>query len=537
VSPSYATEIMQPETGMGFDGLLRARADRVSGILNGLDTKVWNPASDPLITKAFDAAHLEARAANKVMLRNDMGLNQEPGTLLVGVVSRLSWQKGLDLLLEVLPTLIGEGMQLALLGSGEAELEEKFLAAAEAYPGKIGVSTGYSETLAHRIQAGSDALLVPSRFEPCGLTQLAALRYGAVPVVARVGGLSDTVIDANEMALVAGVATGLQFSPVTAEGLAVALWRTAKLFRDRPTWRSMQTNGMGTDVSWCRPARRYADLYRELCGSKLVVVASDSAKHRAVTVATPGPEIHTGKLAPKSGQVAPAAAAGMASLEDVKGVVPSTVKPAPENGKSVVSLVEKAAHESAKSAMRPAEKAAPDEKSAVPFIEKAAFVSERDVASLVEGASSESVKGQVQSAGMLTPEGERGVIPFAEKAIPDSGKSAISLVETVEPESEKRALPPAEKAAAEEKSAVPLIEKAATESGERVASPVAPGTSERGKGVAPLAGQASPESEKGTLPSTVTGSSEGLKEMSGDSEADESEVEADNVVSIAWRDA
>ncbi len=264
VSPTYAFEIMQPETGMGFEGLLQARAAHVSGILNGIDTAVWDPANDPLIGKPYDVEHLDARAANKAILQNDLGLHQDAGSLVVGVVSRLSGQKGLDLLLDTLPLLLGEGMQLALLGSGEPELETKLQAAAETYPGRIGVRLGYDEALAHRIQAGADVLLIPSRFEPCGLTQLCALRYGTVPVVARVGGLCDTIIDANEMALTAGAATGLQFSPVTSDNLAGALAKAARLFRDRPTWRTMQKNGMTTEVSWRRPARRYAALYREL---------------------------------------------------------------------------------------------------------------------------------------------------------------------------------------------------------------------------------------------------------------------------------
>lgn len=264
VSPTYATEIMQPETGMGFDGLLRARADRVSGILNGIDTAVWDPAKDPMIGKTYDAAHLDYRAANKAFLQSSLGLAQEPARMLIGVVSRLSWQKGLDLLLEALPVIVEGEMQLALLGAGDMELESKFQEAAEAYPGQIGVSIGYNETLAHCIEAGADVLLVPSRFEPCGLTQLCALRYGAIPVVARTGGLCDTIIDANEMAVAAGVATGLQFSPLTAETLAEALRKAAKLFRDRGAWRTMQKNGMATDVSWRRPAGRYAALYRDL---------------------------------------------------------------------------------------------------------------------------------------------------------------------------------------------------------------------------------------------------------------------------------
>jgi starch synthase len=176
----------------------------------------------------------------------------------------LSWQKGLDLLLETLPVLLAHDVQLILLGLGDPDLREKFQHAARAHPGEIAVRFDLDETLAHRIQAGADVILIPSRYEPCGLTQLCALHYGAVPVVARVGGLSDTIIDANEMALTSGVATGVQFAPVTTEELTSAIRRTVSLYADEVTWRSIQRNGMVTDVSWRRPARCYAALYREL---------------------------------------------------------------------------------------------------------------------------------------------------------------------------------------------------------------------------------------------------------------------------------
>ena len=264
VSPSYAIEIRTPEGGMGLDGLLRARAAAVSGILNGIDVAVWNPATDPHLAARFDANRLEARGPNKAALQARFGLADDPGTLLFGVVGRLTWQKGMDLLLAALPVLLGHGAQLALLGAGERPIEEGFAAAAAAHPGRIGVLLGYDEALAHLIQGGCDALLVPSRFEPCGLTQLCALRYGAVPVVARVGGLADTVIDANEMALAAGVATGLQFAPVTAAMLEAAIGRAAALWRDRAAWQRLQRNGMATELGWTRPARQYAALYREL---------------------------------------------------------------------------------------------------------------------------------------------------------------------------------------------------------------------------------------------------------------------------------
>jgi starch synthase len=249
---------------MGFDGLLRERSSRLRGILNGIDTEVWNPADDPHLAVNYDARGLYARAANKASLQHALGLNLEPDTLVAGIITRLSWQKGLDLLLDNLPVLLEENMQLAVLGEGDAEIKARFRAAAQSFPGRVGVCIGYDETLAHRIQAGSDVILVPSRFEPCGLTQLCGLRYGAVPVVSRVGGLADTIIDANEMALTAGVATGVQFAPGTDDGLALALRKTAGLFRDKTTWRALQLNGMLCDVSWRNPARRYAQLYREL---------------------------------------------------------------------------------------------------------------------------------------------------------------------------------------------------------------------------------------------------------------------------------
>jgi len=264
VSPSYAIEIETPEFGMGLDGLLRARADVVSGILNGVDDVTWNPAKDRRIPARYDHWSLSMSARNKSALQQRLGLRADRGAFLVGVVSRLSWQKGLDLLVAALPELVARGAQLALLGAGEKELEAAFADAAEKYAGAVGARIGYDEDLAHLVQAGCDAFLVPSRFEPCGLTQLYALRYGAVPVVARVGGLKDTIIDANEMALAAGVATGIQFTPLTAEALLLALRRAQALFDDKQQWRKLQINGMKTDVSWRGPARRYAELYRSL---------------------------------------------------------------------------------------------------------------------------------------------------------------------------------------------------------------------------------------------------------------------------------
>ncbi len=264
VSPTYAAEIRTPAYGMGFEGLLRARAGVLSGILNGIDATIWNPATDNLLAHRYDLPSIAGRAANKTALQTRMGLIEAPDAPLFGVISRLTGQKGLDLLLDCLPTLLGLGGQLALLGAGDAMLEAGFRHAAAQAPGRVACVIGYDETLAHHIQAGIDALLVPSRFEPCGLTQLCALRYGAVPVVARVGGLADTVIDANPAALAAGAATGLQFAPVNADMLDATLHHAVALYRDPPTWRTLQANGMTADVSWTGPARHYAALYRTL---------------------------------------------------------------------------------------------------------------------------------------------------------------------------------------------------------------------------------------------------------------------------------
>jgi starch synthase len=281
VSPTYAAEICTPEGGMGLDGLIRGRADRLAGILNGIDVTTWDPANDPLIATPYDRRKLAGRAANRRTLQARFGLDPEPRAMLFGVVSRLTWQKGLDLLLAALPTLLAEGAQLAVLGSGEAVLEGGFAAAAAALPGRVAFLSGYDEPAAHQMQAGADALLVPSRFEPCGLTQLCALRYGAVPIVARVGGLADTVVDASPMALAAGAATGVQFAPVSVPMLEHAIRRAAALYRDKPMWRRLQANGMATDVSWAAPARLYAELFRSAIAERRSLLPEGEGGARA----------------------------------------------------------------------------------------------------------------------------------------------------------------------------------------------------------------------------------------------------------------
>lgn len=264
VSPSYAKEIQTDEGGMGLGGLLRGRSDVLVGILNGLDERIWNPAEDPFLAAPFDGRRIAWRARNRAELRIHFGLEEDERAPLFGVVSQLTWHKGHDLLLAALPSLLAEDAQLVVLGSGEARIEAGFRQATAAHPGRIGCHIGYDERLAHLLQGGVDALLVPSRSEPCGLTQLAALRYGAVPVVARVGGLADTVIDAVPTASGKVLGTGIQFTPVTLPMLEGAIRRASALYRSREIWRQLQINGMATDVSWRPSARRYAALFREL---------------------------------------------------------------------------------------------------------------------------------------------------------------------------------------------------------------------------------------------------------------------------------
>jgi starch synthase len=263
VSPTYAHEITTPEFGMGLDGLLRQRRSVLTGIVNGIDTDVWNPETDKDISQNYSAKTLDKRIANKRALEKRLGLDKDDG-ILHGVVSRLTYQKGLDLLAEHIDWLVASGARLALVGTGEPGLEAAFRDASIRHQGRVGISFKYDESLSHLVQAGADTMLVPSRFEPCGLTQLYGLRYGCVPLVGRTGGLADTVIDANEAALGPGVATGLQFSPINSANLQAALERAAKLFANKPVWTNMQKRGLAQDVSWHHSAEAYAQLYKSL---------------------------------------------------------------------------------------------------------------------------------------------------------------------------------------------------------------------------------------------------------------------------------
>ena len=267
VSPSYAAEIRTSEFGMGLEGLIQSRGDNVRGILNGIDTDSWNPATDPLIAEGYTIRKLDKRTANKRALEAEFGLDEGDGPLFV-VISRLTHQKGTDVLLEALDHLVGIGGRLALLGSGDPQTEAHLREAGARHPGKIAIRIGYDEALSHLMQAGGDAILVPSRFEPCGLTQLYACAYGCVPIVATTGGLADTIIDANPAAIAAGAATGIQVSRVEYHALANAVSRANALYYQPDVWRMMQRNGMNTDFSWAASGLAYANLYRELTGKK-----------------------------------------------------------------------------------------------------------------------------------------------------------------------------------------------------------------------------------------------------------------------------
>lgn len=263
VSPTYAREILTPRFGMGLDGVLRHRREDMRGILNGIDEDVWDPARDPLLPQVFDVDSLELKGINKRALNARLGLHDDNAPIF-SCISRLTWQKGMDMVAYAADYLVFNGGKLVICGKGDPEIETMLQAMEARHPGRIAVNIGYSEELAHLIHGGSDAIIQPSRFEPCGLTQLYGLRYGAIPVVSRTGGLAETVIDANDAAMNAEVATGFQFHPVTTDGLCHAIRRAMDVYADPVQWRQLQTQAMKARFSWERSAGRYAALFRSL---------------------------------------------------------------------------------------------------------------------------------------------------------------------------------------------------------------------------------------------------------------------------------
>ena len=265
VSPTYATEIKTPAYGMGLEGLLATRADDLTGITNGIDDIEWDPRTDKSLHTTYGHHSTEDRHANRRALEMRFEIDDSPAPLF-SVVSRLTTQKGLDMLVALVDDLVALGGKLIVLGSGDAEIENGFAGAALRHPGKVGFVRGYDEQLSHLVQGGADIMMVPSRFEPCGLTQLYGLRYGCVPLVSRVGGLADTVIDANEAAIEAGAATGIVFAPAEPWALREAIRRAVDLHARPKVWRKMQRRGMKSDVSWDPSAEKYAKLYKKLLG-------------------------------------------------------------------------------------------------------------------------------------------------------------------------------------------------------------------------------------------------------------------------------
>jgi starch synthase len=265
VSPTYAREIQTPEQGCGMDGLLRERRAALHGILNGADSTEWDPATDRHLPARYSARSLSGKAECKAALQRRAGLAAEPGRPLLGMVVRLTEQKGIDLLVQAVDGIVAEGAQVAVLGSGERRYEDALRAAAARQAGRVSVTLGFDEGLAHLVEAGSDLFLMPSRYEPCGLNQIYSLRYGTVPVVRATGGLADTVED--------GV-TGFTFGPYSPGALLEAVRRALAAFREAKRWKEIQRAGMARDFGWSSSARRYLELYRSLPGGKAAVAVA-----------------------------------------------------------------------------------------------------------------------------------------------------------------------------------------------------------------------------------------------------------------------
>ncbi len=269
VSPTYAREIQLPEFGFGLDGVIRARADCLTGILNGIDVDAWDPATDPALPAHFDAADLTGKAICKQRLQQKFKLPAEPRCPLVGLIGRLVDQKGCDLLVEALPGLLRGQMQFVLLGTGQPGYEDFFRQLARRFPNKVGVRIGFDEKLARQIEAGADMFLMPSRFEPCGLNQLYSLRYGTIPIVRRTGGLADSIVNATARTIEAGKATGFMFTRYDMRYLCAAVRRALRLYRSDPAaWDSLVRNAMAQDFSWRRSAKQYERLLKKIVKMK-----------------------------------------------------------------------------------------------------------------------------------------------------------------------------------------------------------------------------------------------------------------------------
>ncbi|MDT3737814.1 MAG: glycogen synthase GlgA [Denitratisoma sp.] len=264
VSPRYAEEIQTEAFGYGFAGLLRWRRDDLCGILNGIDTRTWDPATDPYLPRHYEFAHLKGKEANKAALRQRFGLSAETSAPVLGAVCRITQQKGLDLLLGIGDEIAAMPAQLVVLGTGDKGLEAALSGLAARHPGQFAVRIGFDDGLAHLVEAGADIFLMPSRFEPCGLNQMYSLRYGTPPLVRETGGLADTVVDCNEATLADGTANGFVFNDATPEALFQTIRRAVSAWHDKALWHKLQRNGMVLDFSWSKAATAYKAIYAEL---------------------------------------------------------------------------------------------------------------------------------------------------------------------------------------------------------------------------------------------------------------------------------
>ena len=266
VSPTYAREIQTKKFGFGFEGLLQTRKDSLTGILNGIDTQEWNPAHDLHLPKNYSSKRITGKKTVKLALQQQLGLQIDANAPLLGIVSRLTHQKGLDLLPEIMPKLVALGCQFAVLGSGDKKLELSFSDLAKRYPMQVSINIGYNEVLSHNIMAGCDIFIMPSRFEPCGLNQLYGLAYGTPPVVSNTGGLSDSICDTNTATIKSNSATGFVLNSFTSTALLNTIKNALEIWKDKKTWRSIQKNGMNKDISWKSSANAYYNLYKKTLG-------------------------------------------------------------------------------------------------------------------------------------------------------------------------------------------------------------------------------------------------------------------------------
>lgn len=260
VSPTYAQEILTTEFGSGLEDVLKQRAGSITGILNGINTEVWNPDKDSNLVKNYSSKNISSRRLNKETLLSDFKLNPDPGIPLLALVSRLDPQKGVDLIPDALREIADQPWQFILLGTGDPDLEDAVSQLEADYPDKMRAAIRYDAVLSHRIYAGADALLIPSRYEPCGLTQMIAMRYGCLPIARKTGGLRDTIKDYDDTPK----STGFLFDDATSHDFADAIKRALEVFSDQKIWRGLQQRGMSHDFSWERSARQYLDLYQSI---------------------------------------------------------------------------------------------------------------------------------------------------------------------------------------------------------------------------------------------------------------------------------